>query len=104
MMAGWSDTVTLVKVRQTQDEEGGFRETTEKTTVFCNPFSVNATSWVMAKAAGYRYVAELQVWAHEYDGQEKAEYHGDTCYVEPSSDSQSSDYLRLRLTRSLDNE
>ena len=102
-MAGWSDTITLLDVTQAQDSEGGFIESTVPKTVFCNPFSVSFKNWVAAKAAGFQRVFEVQVWAHEYDGQEKAVYHGYTCFVEPSSDSESGDYLRLRLTKELDN-
>lgn len=78
----WMDVIKLIAVSRAKDDDGYEQETETERTVCCT-FSegVNRTEFYEAMKAGIRASATVELWADEYDGEERAEVNGKTYSV-----------------------
>ena len=78
----WTETCTLVKKVYEPDDEGVSQATDVPYEVFCNPFTVGATTWSSMYEIGISVDAEIQVRSCDYDGQRDVVYRGKWMSVE----------------------
>ena len=65
----FNETCTLISTSYVPDDEGVEVPTETRSLVFCNPFSVGASTWSSMYEIGISVEAELQVRSCDYAGQ-----------------------------------
>lgn len=93
---------TLVALTESNDAEGNAIYEREETEVFCNEYSVSASAFMAAQAAGLHADAEIQLRTDEYDGQETAILDGQEYSIERVENT--GDFTRLTLAERLTND
>lgn len=86
-MSKFSETVILLEVGYTYDDEGVSHEEVQETEVFFNPYRVGFSQQLEAKTEGLGRIVRGEVRSVEYSGQSQAKYKGKEYDIIGSSDT-----------------
>lgn len=100
-MTRWSETVELIGITETLNDEGSPIEERIVRKIYCNPFTIGANTWLAARSAGLHADAEIEVRSNEYFGEQAAKYRGIEFEVERVNNT--GEFTRLILARRLSN-
>lgn len=91
----FNETCTLVAKAYETDSEGVPQPRDSRREVFCNPYSVGASTWSSMYEIGISVVAEIQVRSCDYEGERDVYYRGRWLSVEAVKEE--GDFTRLTL-------
>lgn len=101
-MSRYTKTAKLVNVTVSFDKNGSAIEGKEYKEVFVNPYTLGASTWVAARAAGLKADSQIELRSCEYDNQQTIIFEDIEYEIERVSDK--GEFTTLTLKRRANND
>lgn len=98
-MTRFADVATLISITSSVSECGSIEETTERTDVFVNRYTLGAAAWAAARSNGLHSDSTVEMRSCDYNGEQVVEYQGETYDVERVSNK--GEFTTLTLAKRL---